>query len=171
MNNSDYIAIGSAIVSICALAATAWQGWLAYQHNRLSTKPHLVWHISRSSVGQTGSSITLSIKNLGLGPAIVTDRYLSRNGVKYKPQGLATDEVRDFIKEVFAHKILYVLRQFGLPGVDSAIASGQEFIIANIEFPELSFDHLQNAIEVAGDVGFHMHYESIYKQRFELHQK
>lgn len=170
MNNSDYIALGSAIVSICALFATGWQGWLAYQHNRLSTKPHLVWHIARSSLGQTGSSISLSIKNLGLGPAIVRDRYLSRNGARYKPQGLATDEVRDLIKEVFAQKIPYVLRQFGLPGVDSAIASGQEIIIASIEFPELSFDHLQNAIEVAGDVGFHMHYESIYKQRFELHQ-
>lgn len=171
MNNSDYIALGAALVSLCALGATAWQGWLAYQHNRLSTKPYLVWHISRSSVGHAGSSITLSIKNLGLGPAIVRDRYLSRNGVRYIPQGLAADEVRDLVKEVFAQKIPYILRQFGLPGVDSAIASEQEVIIANIEFPELSFERLQNAIEVAGDVGFHIHYESIYKQRFELHQK
>jgi hypothetical protein len=170
MNNSDYIALGSAVVSLCALFATAWQGWLAFQHNRLSTKPHIVWHVSRSSVGQSGSSISFSLKNLGLGPAFVKDRYLSLDGKRFMPQGLATDEVRDLIKEAFGSKISYVLRQFGLPGVDAAIASGQEIIVATIEFPTIAFDNLHTAVDLAGDVGFHLIYESLYEQQFELHK-
>jgi hypothetical protein len=170
MNNSDYIALASAIVSICALFATGWQGWHAYQHNRLSVKPHVVWHISHSSVGQNGSSISFSVKNLGLGPAIIKDRYLSIDGRKFKPPGLATDEVRDFTKECFGQKIKYILRQFGLPGIESAIASSQEITIATIELPETSFDNIHTAIDYAGSIGFHMVYESIYKQRFEMHE-
>lgn len=38
MQASDYIAIGSAVVSVCALGATMWQGWIAYKHNRLSVR-------------------------------------------------------------------------------------------------------------------------------------
>lgn len=147
-----------------------WQGWIAYKHNRLSTKPHLVWHVSRMS-SQTGSGIAFSIKNLGLGPAIIRDRYLSKDDVKFEHAGLATDEVPAFLDHVFARKINYHLRQFGLPGVDSAIASGQEFIIAQIEFPTVPITHLQAVVELAGDIGFHMIYESLYEQKFEMHQK
>lgn len=169
MNNSDYIALCSAFVALCAFSATIWQGWLSFQHNRLSTKPHIVWHINRSSVGQNGSSISFSVKNLGLGPAIIKDQYLTHDGVKTK-SGFASSEVSDLVKALYGQKIPYQLRRYGLPGIDSAIASGEEFTIASIEFPTTSFDNLQTAIDLAGNVGFHLVYESLYKQRFELHQ-
>lgn len=171
MQASDYIAIGSAVVSVCALGATMWQGWIAYQHNRLSTRPHLVWHISRTAEADGTCGIKFSVRNLGLGPAIIKGRYLTKDDVKFEHLGLATDEVPAFLVHAYGQKIKYHLPQFGLPGVDSAIASGQEFIIAEVVFPSLPLTHLQAAVELAGDIGFHMLYESLYKQKFEMHQK
>jgi hypothetical protein len=170
MNNSDYIALGSAVISCCALFGTIWQAWLSHRHNRLSVKPFLVWHIARRNVSQDSSAITFSIKNLGLGPAIVKERYFTKNEERFKPPGLATDEVQDFTSHVYGKNLVYILRQYGLPGKEAAIASGQEIIVADIEYPGLNFQDLRMAIEKAGNVGFHVIYESIYGERFEMHQ-
>lgn len=80
------------------------------------------------------------------------------------------NEVKEFLEFVYGDRIHYKLKEFGLPGIGSAIASGQEILIANIEFPKVHFDHLQSAVELAGRVGFHVIYESIYQDRVELHQ-
>lgn len=168
MSNSDIIAYSSVVIALCALFATVWQAQLAYKHNRLSIKPVLVWHIARKDVGENSCGICFSLRNLGMGPAIIRDRYFSKDGVRFEVLSIKTNEVRDFVDHVYGSQIQYKLKNFGLPGKNSAMANGQEIIVADVEFPSLPLDQIQTAINLAGSVEFHVKYESIYEEKFEL---
>lgn len=167
MSSSDIIATCSALIAVLAFLATAWQAWLAYNHNRLSVRPLLVWHISRE-VTPEGASIIYSVKNLGLGPAVIKDRYFTKDGVRFKPPVNSTDEVGAFLEFVFGQMLDYQLRVFGLPGRGAAIPSQGEVIIAKIHFPRARAGQLATFEELAGDVNFHILYESMYLQQFEF---
>lgn len=168
MTNSDYIALASAFIAICALTATCWQAWLSYQHNRLSTRPLVIWDVSRRSLGQNGCALRFTARNLGLGPAIVKERYFTNAKVRFQPTGHFSNEVREFLSSILGKKVQYTVRQFGLPGTGSALPSGGEHIIADVEFPTISFDKADVAAAHVGLAGFHMRYESIYGESFFL---
>jgi hypothetical protein len=170
MTDSDIIATGSVVVAVFAFFATAYQGWIARHHNRLSVRPHLVWHVGRRDT-HNSAGIVYSVQNLGLGPAIVTDRYFTKDDIRFVPPGLQTEEVPDFLKHVLSQKFIYKLNVIGLPGKKSAIPSQAEIIIADIEFPGKSLKEVAVAEEVAGKIAFHITYESIYGERFDLHAK
>ncbi len=167
MTSSDVIATCSVIVAALAFIATLWQAWLAHKHNRLSVRPLLVWHIARSN-NPGSAGITYSVKNLGLGPAVIRDRYFTKDKNRFIVPGLATDEVHAFLESVLGRRVQYRLRGFGLPGKDSAIPSQSEFVIAAIDFPGLPASGLGNVEEMAGDINFHIKYESMYGEPFRL---
>lgn len=167
MINSNIIAWASVIIAACALIATFWQARLAHQHNRLSVRPLLVWHIARRN-GSFGSGVCFSVKNLGLGPAIIRERYFTKDKVLFTQPEIKIDEVQTFVEHIFGRKINYQLKAFGLPGKDAAIASQDEVVIADIEFPGMPPDQLRTAMELAKGAEFHIKYESIYKEKFSL---
>jgi hypothetical protein len=76
LSSSDWIALSSAVVAICALGVSIWQGYVARLHCRLSVTPHIdvVFDVS----GPHGNDITL--KNGGLGPAIVRSVEVTLGG-------------------------------------------------------------------------------------------
>ena len=167
LSSSDVIALSSAVIALCAFFATIWQGWLAHRHNRLSVRPLLVWHTARRN-GSVSAGIRFSVRNLGLGPAVIRDRWFTRDGSRFHPVGLATDEVQDFAQHVFGSKLEYRLQQFGLPGRTAAIAPGAEVVLADLEFPSLPGVQLPVAMEVAGVLQFHLEYSCHYGKRFKL---
>lgn len=168
MSTSDVIATCSVFVAVLALFATAWQAWLSHRHNRLSVRPLLVWHIERTT--HTGSSsIVYVVKNLGLGPALVQDRYFTKDDIRFSPPDFKLDEVEAFLSTVLGQKVQYHLKQFGLPGKMAAIPSQCEVRVAHIEFPDITPGQLGTIEELAGCVGFHIHYKSMYGELFELH--
>lgn len=167
MTSSDIIATCSVLVAVLAFIATAWQAWLAHRHNRLSVRPLLVWHIGRYN-GQSSSGITYSVKNLGLGPAIIRDRFFTIDRNRFKPPATSTDEVSTFLESILARGVEYHLKSFGLPGKDAAIPSQAEVVIADINFPALSPSQLGTVEEMAGDIGFHIRYESLYGESFDF---
>ncbi len=168
MSPTDIIATCSVIVAVLAFFATAYQAWIARHHNRLSVRPHLVWHISRRN-SAAGAGIVYSVRNLGLGPALVTDRFFTRDNVRFAPPGLQTDEVPDFLAFVLGTKINYKLNTFGLPGKSAAIPSQAEVIIADVELPGQQLAQVATAEAIAGKVAFHITYTSLYGEKFELH--
>lgn len=167
MNSSDIIAICSAIVALLAFAATAWQGWLAHRHNRLSVRPLLVWHIQREATND-GANITYVLRNLGLGPAVIKDRYFTKDKVPFVTPVDATDEVNAFVSHVLATKINYHLSTFGLPGRGSAISSQGEVIIGRLHFPGVRLEQLSTLEKIAGDIDFFVDYESMYQEQFSF---
>ena len=167
MTSSDIIATCSVIVAVLAFFATAWQAWLSHRHNRLSVRPLLIWHTSRGN-DPTRAGITYSVKNLGLGPAIVRDRYFTKNGERFTHPGMAIDEVKAFVEHVLGQQMQYHLHTFGLPGKDTAIPSQDEVVVADIKFPTLGANLLPTLQEMAGDIGFHINYKSMYGETFSL---
>jgi len=161
LSTSDVISLSSAVIALCALFATFWQAWLAHRHNRLSVKPLLVWHVERLNTS-AAARVSYVVRNLGLGPALVQERFFTHNGLRFYPPALASDEVQAFAQHVFGDKIEYRLHRFGLPGVGAAIAPGDQVIIAELEFPSLSAAQLPIAIEVAGQLAFHVGYKCLY---------
>jgi hypothetical protein len=134
IDSSDIIAICSAVIAILAFLATTWQAWLAHDHNRLSVRPLLAWHIGREGP-LDGASIIYSVWNLGLSPAVIKDRYFTKDGTRFESPVIATDEVGAFLEFVLVKKVEYQLKVFGLPGRGTAIPSKGEVVIAKIYFP------------------------------------
>jgi len=78
-NNSDYIAIASAIVALCALGTSLWQGYVTRTHNVLSVRPYLDLLISQ----KRGEPFGIEIQNNGTGPAILISIIAIVNGKSY----------------------------------------------------------------------------------------
>ena len=167
MKSSDIIAFCSLSVAVLVFLATAWQVWVSHKHNRLSVRPFLVLDTSRR-IDLRHAGITYSVKNLGLGPAIIRDRYFTKNNERFTPSGIAIDEVKAFIEHVLGQQIPYRLHTFGLPGKNSAISSQGEVVVADIEFPTLKENLVPILQEISGDIGIHINYESMYGETFSL---
>jgi hypothetical protein len=167
MTPTDIVAFASLAIAVFAFFATSWQAWIAYKHNRISVRPLLVWHVSKFNT-KDSTGISFSVRNLGLGPAIIRDRYLVKDGNRFVPADQKSDEVPAFVDHVFGKKVNYQLKEFGLPGKGAAIASQGEVVVASLEFLQVLAPVLTGIIESAGDVAFHIHYESMYGEKYEL---
>lgn len=67
LNQGEIIAASSAVIALCAMAVTVWQGWISREHNKLSVQPHL--DISLDFV--EGQTVNINISNYGIGPALL----------------------------------------------------------------------------------------------------
>jgi hypothetical protein len=66
MDNSDIIAVTSAIVALCAFGVSVFQTYATIRHNKLQVRPIISIESSSDS-----SDKFFAVHNLGLGPAIV----------------------------------------------------------------------------------------------------
>ena len=67
MESSDYIAGAAAVIALCALAVSIWQGRVMRFHQMLSVKPH----IDIDYKFFPGKPIEIRMLNNGVGPAII----------------------------------------------------------------------------------------------------
>ena len=167
MITADLIATCSVVVAVAAVGATFFQQRATHKHNKLSVRPLLTWHSSRRAENE-GTYVTYSLRNHGLGPAVVKDRYFSKDTMRFQPPNLAIDEVTAFIDTVLGNKVRYQLRTYGLPGVEAAIPSQGEIVIGQLFFPGLPAEQLGLVEQLAGEVHFHVHYESMYREPYYL---
>lgn len=164
-SNSDVIAFAAAVIALCSLGATIWQGWIARSHNRRSVRPIFGW-LRKTTTGQSGTILCFSARNVGIGPGIVKAQSFTVAGRKFDPiEG--GDYVRDVVAEALGPSIPYVLREHGLLGVDSAIPPGGHWIIAEIEFVGMNKQQVDE-LEKQINVEFTLHYECIYGGRHIL---
>src|SRR3989344_2263262 len=72
-------AIASAIIALCALGLSIWQGYLSRGHNRISVRPHLtMWTHKYHGDGLYAADIV----NNGIGPAIIKCFSVKLDGKK-----------------------------------------------------------------------------------------
>jgi hypothetical protein len=166
---SDYIALGSLVTAACAFFITIWQSWHTRRHDRLSVRPLLTWNREREHFGAR-VRLKFKMQNCGLGPAIVKGRYFTLAGARFSIGPPSIDEVPALAKRLFAGRLEYHLPQHGLPGIDSAIPAGGEFVIAVLEFPEASLAALNDVTRADGELAFTVHYESMYGDKHTFHQ-
>ena len=80
MNADDWqvvTGISSAVIALCALGFSIWQGILARKHNRLSFRPHLTtWTHSDAEKG----FYTVDLINNGIGPAVIEEFSVKVDG-------------------------------------------------------------------------------------------
>jgi hypothetical protein len=162
----DYTAICSAFIALCALFATIWQSRATIHHNKISVRPHLIWHTSRNNLPGK-CVVTFSIKNHGLGPAIIRNRFFTLNGERYRPN-VAMNEVEEFINHAFGKRINLTVLRYGLPGGDASMLQGGDFVIAEISFNDIPSDKLWSLEHIVGNIDFIANYESLYGEKFKL---
>jgi hypothetical protein len=79
------------VVSLCAISLTIFQAMHTRRHARLSVQPRIDWRIEEDAGLGT---VTLSLVNVGFGPAIVTDLAFVIDGERIPATGLeACEEV------------------------------------------------------------------------------
>lgn len=66
LSTETKIALSVAVIALCALCVSMWQGYTSREHDRLSVKPHMVISFDYDD---TGAGFTMS--NGGVGPAII----------------------------------------------------------------------------------------------------
>jgi hypothetical protein len=79
---SNWIALASVVSALSALVLTIWQGLQTRKHNRLSAKPY----VGFSWVNKPLQGLRCELKNLGLGPALISQIrfFVDNNEVKIK---------------------------------------------------------------------------------------
>jgi len=67
------------IIALSALFVSVWQVRISHQHNKLSVKPYLDFHLI-----QIDSTLEVSFSNEGFGPAIIKKMTFTHNGKNYE---------------------------------------------------------------------------------------
>lgn len=86
---SDWVAIG---VALLAFGAAIWQACearkqagIAREHNKMSVLPILVHHEGWHNTPD-GLLVSLTVKNVGVGVALITDRFFTVEGERFSPE-------------------------------------------------------------------------------------
>jgi len=163
LSNSDWIAISSATIAILAFFATAWQAWLARIHNQLSVTPHITSTTS-STLTDQGMEITLTLRNVGVGPALVEDRYFEVGGNRFDPIG--QDLVVALCQLVFGNAFKYHIRQNSMFGGRAVLPSGAEIVIVRLFFVGANADSKLAILGATSRADFIVRYKSLYGKKF-----
>lgn len=164
LNTSDFIALSSAIVALCALGTAIWQGYVTRQHNVLSVRPHLEIVVTSNDT----RGISIDVKNGGLGPAIILCIDVTVRGKTHRIKSSS-----DY-QEIFAGliRMAQISSSFKLhcymPDKHSVIASG-----ASIELVSLSpTQDLAPLLEVfpqfGGTVSVNVEYQDMYEGKYQI---
>lgn len=164
MNSSDVIAIASVVVAILALFSTAWQAWLAHSHSKLSVRPLLTWSTSRVR-HDNSFDVIFTLSNKGIGPAVVRERYFTRDGSNFQSSDSTRSAVDVLTAELLSPNWRCNIKTQALPGVDTAILPGEQIVIAHLAFQAEVFSEPERLNQLLDRVGFVVIYEDLYRER------
>lgn len=152
-DSTAWIAI---LISLIALGASIWQAHLSRAHNRLSVKPVLVGHSSDHE-----GVYSLRVTNEGLGPAIITDARVYRQGAMLDEKGPAL--VRKAFRGIGACQ-LEAHEFFFTPYV---LPAGASINVFKVRYSPLIVD-----IEafLGGMLFLQIEYESAYKEKCPIYE-
>ncbi|MBX3628171.1 MAG: hypothetical protein KF892_24385 [Rhizobacter sp.] len=159
MTNSDFIALCAAGIAVLALVATIWQGAISRRHNRLSVRPHLDTHETLIS----GGTLSLSLANSGLGPAIIKRVRITIEGEIHTDFGSAYRLA--VAKAVIGFEGKGDM-QVAEPG--SVLTAGQKLELFSISFDTESDQKLLAAKKFIDSYALEVTYESMYGEEFSV---
>ena len=150
-----------AIIAICALAFSIWQGMQTRKHNKLSVKPHL---ITCSNNNDRKGFYKLVLINNGLGPALINKFLVKLDGKLISEQGRET--IENMFKIIFPnldpeHTLAFFFTK------DSSISAKDKQIILYIKFlpPFPSRKFVDQALT---RFNLEITYSSFYGEQFHL---
>jgi hypothetical protein len=153
---SNVIAIAAAVIAVLSLFATFWQAWIARQHNKLSVRPFITCLIT----ARDDEPVSLSIRNDGLGTAVMNDIRVFYKGVEFYLGNFDLHEALDH--ECRRVGLTLDLSAFG-PGFALAPGSTEQIF----SFENSAEDREKHAVasELIRQLQFNIEYESLYGER------
>ncbi|WP_394146559.1 hypothetical protein [Vibrio atypicus] len=146
----------SITIAICAIVVAVSQTYLTRKHNRLSVRPSLHFDIMHSK-----SEFRISVKNKGLGPAIIKNFRVLFNGEELVGSIFEiANEISDELEIAhFAPKVY-------MPGEEQSLLPNEELHILRI--PDLVSDseELARVREALDYLDLQINYLSIYGERY-----
>jgi len=165
MNAINVITI---VISLCAIALTAYGLYATRRHNRLSVTPHLADY-NNKSITNEGLIISYDISNNGIGPAKIKSFVLFREEKPF-PRG-NDDYVDSFVRAHLGNRLKYEVRHsFNFGNYDS-LKAGDTRNVLNIFFPGAKSEDRGKILEMFGGIGLRIEYESFYGEKFVLERK
>ncbi|ALS96886.1 hypothetical protein [Lacimicrobium alkaliphilum] len=151
MDNSDYIALGSAVIALAAFGVAIWQGHISRQHNILSVRPR--FHIDKSYI----EGLHYRLESQGLGPGVVREFAILVNEQEITDP--TEDPWPDIFKALGVHGINY---DFHIPAVGSTHAPNTSRQLLSVTFANISTD--PNVIETIDQaINFRIKFKSLYE--------
>jgi hypothetical protein len=152
-NAETYIALASAIVSLCALGAAIWQGKQNYKHNKLSVRPFFGTLQYNDVVKGNVGKVTFTLINCGIGPAIIKSFVLLFDGKEVSRNNIKTFD--SFLRGKFKDFSNIITVSY-VPG--AAIEIGERTEIFSFEYMLRGQD-----ISIANKLNLIVDYQSIYQ--------
>lgn len=167
---SDWLAIGVAGLALAVACLQAREARkhaaIARDHNKITTLPMLVHH-EDWDLRDEGLVLRLSLKNVGMGVALVRDRYFIFENRRFNPrkQGFVVHEIVDLLfKPVIPFRVLST----SMFGVKAKIPPGSSITLVTILFQD-PHPQLKEVVEgLASKASFEVEYESVYKEHFRF---
>ena len=157
LSSSDTIAVLAGLIALLAMGATFWQAAISRNHNRLSVRPHLDFITTRFF----GKSVSVTLTNNGLGPAIVRSAYITLDKDEYR---LPDPNIPEPIyNEILATGLIL---QFNLLGPNTPISSGGSVCLVTVNGDLNNASIFNSAIAVVKRISFRFEYESMYEEKF-----
>ena len=163
MQPSDWIAISSVVVAICAFVISVWQGFLARRHAHLSARPIM------ESNFNSGSEAGLEIYNAGLGPALLTNFTAIYQGTHFDL--FRGSEHERLLHALITNKSFFPVLSINsrVPSQYSAIAPSEVVRVLSVTSGyESTLDGIRSSFS---EIKLNISYKDIYGKRFICHHK
>lgn len=106
----------------------------------------------------------MTIRNVGVGPALVIDKYFTVNGERFNPHG--GDVVVSICEKILGDIFKYKVRRNGMFGGKAVLPPGAEIVIVQLFFPDVGFDEKNEILHIASRAVFVVKYKSLYGKDF-----
>ena len=158
---SDWIAISSVVVALCALGISIWQGFLSRQHAHLSARP-----IIESNFNNHGE-VGVEIFNAGLGPAVLTSFQAIYKEQEFDMfRGSEVERLAELLIDNRADLPLMKFN-FRIPTNHSAIAPGDTVKLLNVACEwDVVVQRMRRAFT---QIELKITYQDIYGKSFTCH--
>jgi len=154
--------IATAVIALCALALSIWQGMQTRRHNRLSFRPHLTPWTNRDA---EKGFYTIELINNGIGPALIEEFLVKVDGKVISGQGV--EPIEKGLKIIFPNLEYKSLLGYVAKGY-SMVAKEKVTIVA-IQFLKQPFPTLEFMDRASNRVSLDIPYKSFYGEQFHFH--
>lgn len=118
-----------------------------------------------TNITDRGITLSFTIKNVGIGPALVTDRYFTVQGEIFKPK-TPNHLLRELCESLIGRALNYQIISSGMIGKSGKIPAGSQINLITLFFPGLHPDGMTLIEALADKVQLVIEYKSIYGEGF-----
>lgn len=156
----------SAVAALVSICIAVWQTRVARQHNKNSVRPILCFHTKRHA-HSVGVTVTFSMTNKGVGPALIADAEVGLGADTFRQQGWQDDVVPRVVNRMLGTSLTYRVGTWMFPNEHTVLTPGETITIAEIWLDGLSLQQYEALERVLVPVDFRVTYRCIYGDVYE----